>query len=317
MQGALTALLAMGIFATHDVVVKLLGASYSAVQVVFFASLLSFPLITLFILRDKTGGSLWPRHPGWVFTRTATAVITGVSAFHAFGVLPLAQTYAILFAIPLIITVLSIPILGERVRLRRWAAVIVGLIGVLIVLRPGQAPLSWGHASALLAAFAGAFTSIIVRKVGADERPVVLLLYPILGNFFAMGLALPFVYKPMPVTDLGLLGVIAVLGPIGSILSIIAYQKAEAVIVAPMQYSQILWATVYGLLFFDERPDRATLIGAGIVILSGIYIVMRETRSGASMNRPVLDSRGRNESATTPRTGLLQRILQSGTGGTP
>ena len=118
----------------------MLGSSYSAVQIVFFAALLSFPILALLVLRDPAGGSLWPRNPGWVFLRTATSVITTVAAFHAFGTLPLAQTYAILFAIPLIITLLSIPILGETVRLRRWVAVIVGLIGVLIVLRPEVPP---------------------------------------------------------------------------------------------------------------------------------------------------------------------------------
>ncbi len=312
MRGALTALVAMGVFATHDVVVKYLGATYSAVQIVFFAALLSFPLVTLFILQDKSGGSLRPRHPGWVATRTISAVITGVAAFYAFGVLPLAQTYAILFAIPLIVTILSIPILGEKVRLRRWAAVIVGLIGVMIVLRPGQASLSLGHLAALVAAFAGALTSIIVRKLGTGERPVVLLLSPIIGNFFAMGLALPFVYKPMPIEHIGLLGVIAVLGLIGTLLSILSYRRAEAVIVAPMQYSQIIWATIFGYALFDEGLDGTTLVGASIVIASGIYIVLRETRPGASENQPVLDTRGRSETATMPRPGLLQRILQPG-----
>lgn len=146
MQGALLALAAMGIYATHDVVVKYLGGSFSAVQIVFFSSLLSFPLVTIFILQDRSGGSLWPRHPGWVALRTVSAIVTSVCAFYAFGVLPLAQTYALLFAIPLIITILSIPVLGEKVRLRRWSAVIVGLLGVLIVLsraRPHCPPAIW------------------------------------------------------------------------------------------------------------------------------------------------------------------------------
>lgn len=311
LRGALTALAAMGIYATHDVVVKFLGAHYSAIQIVFFAALLSFPLVALLLLSEKAGGSLWPRHPGWVLARSASAVITGVTAFYAFGQLPLAQTYAILFAIPLIITVLSIPMLGERVRLRRWAAVIVGMVGVLIVLRPGQAALSSGHLAALVAAFTGAMTAVIARKVGQVERPVVLLIYPILGNFFVMGLALPFVYQPLPAVHLGLLAVIAVMGLAGSLLSILSYRLAEAVIVAPMQYSQILWATFYGFLIFNERPDRMTLLGAGIIILSGFYIVLRETRGGASEHQPVIDARGRAETVTTLRSGLLGRLIGS------
>ena len=312
MQGALLALAAMGIYATHDVVVKYLGSSFSAVQIVFFSALLSFPLVTIFILQDRTGGSLWPRNPGWVALRTVSAIITSVCAFYAFGTLPLAQTYALLFAIPLIITILSIPILGETVRLRRWTAVVVGLVGVLIVLCPGQAALSSGHLAALIAAFTGALTAIIVRKVGTDERPVVLLIYPILANVLVMGAALPFVYQPMSTGEFGMMAIIAVMGLIGTVLSILSYRLAEAVIAAPMQYSQIVWAIIYGTLIFDDRPDATTLLGAGIVIASGIYVVLRETKAGASENHPVIDTSGRGETMTTPRPSLLQRILQPG-----
>lgn len=309
LRGALTALLSMGIFATHDVVVKTLGAYYTPFQIVFFASVLSFPLVTAFILQEKGGGSLRPRHPWWVLVRSASTIVTTVAAFYAFSQLPLAQTYAILFAIPLIITVLSVPILGEQVRLRRWLAVIVGLVGVLIVLRPGQSALSLGHLSALLAAFTGALAAISVRKVGTDERAVVMLIYPLLGNFVVMGAAMFFFYKPMPAEHLGFLAIIAVFGLCGTLLSIFAYRMAEAVIVAPMQYSQIIWATVYGYFLFDERLDTPTLIGAGIVIASGIYIVLRETRAGSDSNQPVIEARMKNETITTPKSSLLQRLL--------
>lgn len=309
-RGVLLALAAMGIFATHDVVVKTLGASYSPVQIVFFAALLSFPLVSVILLYDAKEESLRPRHPWWVLLRTACTVITGVSAFYAFSTLPLAQVYVILFSSPLLITVLAIPILGETVRFRRWAAVLVGLIGVLIVMRPGQAELSAGHLAALVAAITGATASVIVRKIGSDERPVVLLMFPMLGNFLAMGIALPFVYQPMPIEHLGLLGVIAVFGLIGSFLVILAYRAGEAVVVAPMQYSQILWATGYGYFLFSETLDLGTAIGAAVIIASGLYIVFRESRMGASAHRPVTETRGRTETVTTPRSSVLQRVLR-------
>jgi S-adenosylmethionine uptake transporter len=308
LRGALTALAAMGIFATHDVVVKVLGGTYSAFQIVFFAALLSFPLVAVILLSDKTDGNLRPRHPWWIALRTFCTVITGVSAFYAFGTLPLAQVYAILFASPLLITVLAIPILGEKVRLRRWAAVIVGLVGVMIVLRPGQAEFSLGHLAALTAAVCGATASVIVRKIGKEERSVVLLLFPILGNFIAMGVALPFVYQPMPIAHLGLLGIIACFGLAGSFLVISAYRHGEAVMVAPMQYSQIIWAIAYGYLFFAEGIDMPTFLGASVVIASGVYIVFREGRANVSVNRPVTETRGRPETVTTPRSSILQRM---------
>ncbi|WP_342076556.1 DMT family transporter [Yoonia sp. SS1-5] len=307
-KGALFALLAFGVFATHDAVVKILGATYSPIQIVFFSVLLSFPLATVMLMRDVEPGTLVPKHPWWMALRTVAAVVTGVSAFYAFSVLPLAQTYAILFASPLLITVLAIPVLGEKVRLRRWMAVLVGLIGVLVVLRPGQTALSAGHLAALVAAVGGSVASIVVRKIGAEERPVVILLYPMVVNFVVMACALPFVYQPMPIEHLGLLAVIATFAWIASRLVIKAYQVGEAAIIAPMQYSQIIWATGFGLLFFDETIDQATIIGAGIIIASGMYIVLRESRGGGSENTPVLRTRSRSETATTPRVSLFMRF---------
>ena len=306
-KGALLALLAFAIFATHDVFIKVVGAQYSPFQIVFFSVLLSFPLATITLMRDQTHGNLRPVHPWWVALRTVAAVVTGISAFYAFTVLPLAQVYAILFAAPLLITILAIPILGETVRLRRWVAVLVGLLGVFVVLRPGSAELSLGHLAALVAAVGSSIASIIVRKIGSDERPVVMLLYPMVANFMLMACALPFVYEPMPIEHLAILGVIALFAWIASRLVISAYQAGEAAIIAPMQYSQIIWATIFGYAFFSETIDAPTAIGAGIIIASGLYIVLRESR-GTSVNQPVLRTRSRFEIGSTPRVSIFMRV---------
>jgi S-adenosylmethionine uptake transporter len=306
-RGALMALTAFGIFATHDVVVKFLGSQYSPFQIIFFSVLLGFPLVTVMLMSDRTDGNLRPNHPWWTVLRTGSAVITGVTAFYAFSTLPLAQTYAILFATPLLITLLAIPILGERVGIRRGIAVLVGLIGVLIVLRPGQADLGAGHLAALTAAVFSSLASVIVRKIGQEERSVVLLLYPMMANFLVMGAALPFVYRPMPIEHMAMVGIIALFGFVAMLLVISAYRAAEAVIVAPMQYSQILWASVYGYLFFNESVDLMTALGAGVIIASGIYIVLREDKARVSENRPVLESRSRHETSIMPRISSVLR----------
>lgn len=308
-KGALFALLAFAIFATHDVFVKILGAHYSPIQIVFFSVLFSFPLATLVLMRDSKPGTLLPTHPWWMALRTLAAVLTGVSAFYAFTVLPLAQTYAILFAAPLLITVLAIPILGEKVQLRRWLAVIVGLSGVLVVLRPGSTDLNLGHAAALLAAVGGSVASIIVRRIGADERPVVMMLYPMVANFVLMGAALPFIYEPMPVEHMGLLALVSLFAWVAGRFVISAYQAGEAAIIAPMQYSQIIWASIFGTLFFNETIDNATLLGASIIIASGMYIVLRESRRGATSTTPVLRTRSRHETGTSARTGAIMRLI--------
>ena len=306
-RAMLFALGAFAIFATHDVLIKILGASYSPFQIAFFNVLFGFPLVTLLLMRDATPGTLIPVHPWWTVLRTCAAVITGVSAFYAFSVLPLAQAYAILFAMPLLITLLSIPILGEKVGIHRGLAVLVGLCGVIIVLRPSGVSLGLGHLAGLTAALTGSIASVIMRRIGKDERSAVLMLYPMVATFVLMGGILPFVYVPLPVVDLGLQFGVAMLGFSATLCLIAAYRAGEAVMVAPMQYSQIIWAAIFGYAFFDESIDRETLIGASVVIASGLYIVMRESLS-SSGNTPVLRNRSRFEMGGNLRVGHMLRL---------
>jgi S-adenosylmethionine uptake transporter len=313
LKGAALSLAAFGAYATHDVVVKLLGEDYSAFQIMFFSGLMGFPLVMMMLMGDRRDGTLIPRHPWWSILRSVSAVATGVMGFFAFSQLPLATCYAIFFAMPLLITLMAIPMLGEKVGIRRGIAVIVGLLGVLIVLRPGGGEgFSIGHFAALGAAVTGALTSVIVRKIGQEERSVVLMLYPMVLTFFAMGAVMPFVYEPMPVEHLGLTAVMAFLGMLGALAIIAAYRMAPAVIVAPMQYSQILWAALYGWLFFDEGVDLYTALGSAVIIASGIYIVLREGQPSVSRNRPVLENRSRMDIGTQPRISSWLRRFDRG-----
>ena len=313
LKGAALSLAAFGAYATHDVVVKFLGETYTSFQIMFFSGLMGFPLVMIMLMGDRRDGTLIPRHPWWSLLRSVSAVATGVMGFFAFSQLPMATCYAIFFAMPLLITLMAIPMLGEKVGIRRGIAVMVGLVGVLIVLRPGAGEaFSWGHIAAVGAAVTGALTSIIVRKIGQDERSVVLMLYPMVLTFFAMGMIMPFVYVPMPVTHLGLTAVMAFLGTLGALAIIAAYRAAPAVIVAPMQYSQILWAALYGWLFFEESVDLYTAIGSSVIIASGIYIVLREGTPSVSQNTPVLESRTRMDIGTQPRiSSWLKRFERS------
>lgn len=310
LKGIGFALISMGVYATHDAIIKLLGAYYPSLQVLFFLSLLSFPLVSLILMQERTPGTLRPNHPGWVALRSICAMLAGVCGFYAFSVLPLAQVYSILFATPLLITLLSIPLLGEKVGIHRWLAVALGLCGVLIVLRPwGGDALAFGHFAALMGAFCSATAAVVTRKLGGGERPLVLLMWPMLGNLVLTGAGLTLAYTPMDLPHLAMAGMIAVLGLLGGFLSILAYRAGEAAIVAPMQYSQMIWATVYGWFIFNESLDRPTIIGASVIIASGLYIVWRERSRGAGSNRPVIAARMRPESVTAPKSSVLQRIL--------
>ncbi|MCV2875815.1 DMT family transporter [Rhodobacteraceae bacterium XHP0102] len=311
-KGALIALAAFAIYATHDVVIKYLGATYSVFQIVFFSVLFGFPVTMLLLMGEPKPETLRPKYPFWTGLRALAVVFTGATAFYAFSTLPLTQTYAIIFAMPVLITLLAIPMLGERIGIRRGGAVVVGLIGVLIVLRPGAADLSLGHLSALAAAFGGALVSVILRKIGSEERSVTLLLYPMMANFIVMGALLPFVYEPMPLLDMSLMALVAVLALLAMWLVILAYRMADAVIVAPMQYSQILWAVFFGMMFFGEGVDQATIIGAAVIIASGVYIVLREDSRPADSQKPVLRTHGRIGAPSMPRLTAIIRGKDDG-----
>jgi len=291
--GAVFALIGFAVFSTHDLIIKQLGSTYSTFQIVFYTALFSFPLLTLVMIRDHKPTTLRPVHPYWIAVRSLAGVVSGLSAFYAISTLPLSQFYAFIFASPLLITLLAIPILGETVRLRRGLAVLVGLVGVLIVIRPGMAPFADGHIAALIAAFAGAMVSIITRKIGRDERGVVMILYPMMTNLIVTAMALPFVYIPVPLEHLGLLAVDSVLVLIAMSLLVKAYTHADAILVAPMQYSQIIWATIFGIFLFNEYPAWQTYLGTAVIALSGFYILRREATGNVSSNTPVSKTRTR------------------------
>lgn len=309
LAGALLSLAAFAVYASNDVIVKVMGASYSPFQTIFFSVLFSFPLVLLMLIGDRSDGNLIPRHPWFTLARAVLTVICVLCGFYAFSVLPLTEAYPIFFATPILITLIAIPMLGEKVGLHRGLAIVVGLIGVVIVVRPGNAHFGLGHLAAIAAASFGAVNSVLVRKIGNSERSVVIMLYPMMANLLVTGAALPFVYIPMPVAHLGLFFAMAVLGLMGGLLAIAAYRRAPAVIVAPMQYSQIVWATLFGALLFGETHDRVTLIGTAVIIASGIYIVLREGTPKVSQNRPVLETRSRIDMGLMPRISSWSKLL--------
>lgn len=288
--GALLSLAAFAVYATHDVLIKFLGSNYSPFQIVFFMGLLGFPLVTLVLMRDRTDGTLIPKLPLWTAIRASATVMGSLCGFYALSVLPLAQCYAIFFAMPILVTLMAIPLLGEKIGLHRGVAILVGLMGVVVLLRPGVADLILGHLAAFGAAFFGGAASVIVRKVGNTERAVVLIIYPMMASLLLMSVAMPFVYVPMPLAHLAMTAIIAALGLAGGLLLIAAYRRAPAIIVAPMHYSQIIWAVLYGYFLFDEQIDFFTGVGTAIIIVSGLYIVLREQTPSASNAGRVLKS---------------------------
>ena len=288
LKGAGIALVSYAIFSAHDALVKSL-TDVHAFQIAFFAFLFGFLPFSLLLAVDPVERSLRPNNPMLVGLRCIFTAGSAICAFYAFTVLPMAQVYAMLFATPVLITLLSIPVLGEKVRLIRWIAIILGLVGVMIVLNPTATTLTFGHLAALLSAVFGACNSVTTRKIGDSEHSVTLLLYPMLSNVVISAGLLALVYQPMSGNALMVCAVIGFLAAIGHLVLINAFRTTEAQFIAPTQYSQIIWATIFGYFFFNEPIQTATVIGSTIIILSGVLFIWRELVS--SKNMPVLKTR--------------------------
>lgn len=270
------ALTGFAAFATVDALVKLLAGGLPVMQIAFFLALFSTGPVAFVLWREGGLGGLRTAVPHLVALRAALVSGASLCAWSAFARLPLADAYALIFTVPLWVTVLSVPVLGERVRWRRAAAVGVGFVGVLVMLRPGSAPLEAGHgfaaAAALCAASAMLTTRVIGRRAGGGLQLGVLALLMI-------AITAPAVAAAPPALDAATLALLALAGLMTGLAQFglwTALQQGSASIVSPFQYSQLLWATFYGLVLFGAVPDPMTLAGAALVIGSGLYVMHRE-----------------------------------------
>ena len=279
LRGPLLALAAFCAYAFTDVSVKALGQGLHAFQVVLVCSLCTLPWIIAQVLFTDRRASLWPVLPGWTLLRVAITVVNSALVTYTFSNLPLAQCYAVFFTMPLMITVLAWPLLGERIDMTRGAIVMAGFCGVLIALRPGEVTFQLAHLTAICGATLGALNSLILRKIGHLERAGVMLFYPTLAQVVVGGLLLPLVYRPMSGLDWQISALVGILGTIGGLCIIAAYRHAPAIVVAPMQYSQIVWASILGVIFFDERMEPTTALGIGVIIAAGLALLFQASRS--------------------------------------
>jgi drug/metabolite transporter (DMT)-like permease len=270
------AMLAFALFTFMDTVVKLLGSRYHVVQIIFFNSIFAFAA-TCAIAGFHGGMSRIRTHHfrlhllRWVISFSGTLAV-----FYAYTQMPLADVYAILFTSPLLITALSVPLLGERVGWRRWTAVAVGFSGVLVILRPGVEAIEPLALIALFGAFAHALNMLIVRRLGHLEPVETLGIYGNLLTFAGAGLLLPFFWIAPSLVDILLSALAGAVAGSGFYLLASAFRHGPAAVVAPFQYSQMPYGILVGWLLFGNSPDLVMLAGAAIVIASGLYILRRE-----------------------------------------
>ena len=287
-RGIGLSLAGFAIFSLHDALIKSI-TDVPVFQTVFFVVLFSFvPFVFLLAFSSKEI-SLRPRLPGLIALRCVFTVGSLLCVFYAFSSVPMTQVYSLLFSAPALITLLSIFVLGERVKMIRWIAILLGLVGIIVVLQPQGVELSLGHFAAFTAALCVALSSVVTRKIGSREHSVTLMLYPMLFNVIVSGALVSLVYQPMPGMALLKMCAIGLLSVLGQMLMINAYRSCEAQYIAPMQYSQMLWAIAYGVLVFNESIDRNVILGSMVIVISGLLFIWRELVT--SVTQPVLRTR--------------------------
>lgn len=279
-KGILLMAAAVMIFAILDGLAKYVMQTLPAPVAVFFRYLIALVLAMILIERTGRPATIISRHIGLQFIRGLTLLASTFLNFVAITYLQLAQTAAISFTIPLWVCALSVPLLGEQVGIRRWFAVLVGFLGVLVIMRPGTMDFHWAMFLSVGAAFCGSIYNIATRKVGGRDRAETSLFYVgLFGAGFA-ALPLPWAWQmPQGIEWLLLLGM-GLAGGTGHFLLIQAHRLAPASTLAPFIYTQIVWMILIGLAVFGDVPDMWTLIGAGVVIASGIFVLARERKLG-------------------------------------
>ena len=270
-------LAAVAMFALMDTGLKLLSAHYPPFQVAALRGLSSLPLVLAWALWTVGWRPLlrvrWSLH----LLRGVLGIAMMASFVYALKHLPLSTAYSIFFVAPLLITALSVPFLGEQVGPRRWSAIGVGLIGVLIVLRPsGAGMLSLPGLAVLLAAAAYAVSAITVRVlVRTDTNQAMVVWLLLLMALGAGALAWPD-WLALRMEDVWIVAAIGVVGTLGQYAITEAFRLGEASLIAPLEYSALVWGVALDLALWGVLPDAVTWLGAGIIIASGLYLLHRE-----------------------------------------
>ncbi|MEX0922596.1 MAG: DMT family transporter [Rhodovibrionaceae bacterium] len=278
-RGILLMVVTIVFMVSMDTIAKYLTQEYPVPQVVW--GRYAFHMLLLLIyLRGRAFTVLRTKVLKLQLLRSAIMIATTAVFFLGLSQVPLASASAILFIGPLLVTALSMPLLGEHVGPRRWGGVCVGFLGALVILRPGTEVFELAALLPLTAAFGYAFYQIMTRMVARTaEPPMTSLVYTALLGAVFTSLLVPFFWVPPSLEAWLLMGLMGVFGGIGHFTLIKAFESAPAAVITPFGYTSIVWATFYGFFIFGELPDMMTLFGAAIIIGSGLYVFHRERQA--------------------------------------
>ena len=280
-RGILLILLSSTLFAMMDASSKFIGSGLPMIELVWgryaFHLTAMLPLLFWYSPRQLAASG----RPWMQFGRAMTMLLSTTMFWLALQRMPLATTCAIAFSAPLVITALSVPFLGEKIHWRRWTALLVGFVGVLIVVRPGTGDLSTtGVLLGLGAVILNALYPFATRLVNQVDDPLTTILWSALPAFIITSLALPSVWIMPTTLQWSVMILIGILGFFGHLLLITAYRHATASILAPFSYWQLVLSVPTGFIAFHELPDQWSFLGGGLICASGLYVWYRERMMG-------------------------------------
>lgn len=268
---------AVALFALMDAGLKLLAPHYPVLQVAALRGLSSLPFLLAWILATSGPRTLlrvrWPLH----LLRAGLGIAMMAGFVFGLRTLPLSTAYAITFVAPLLVTALAVPLLGERVGPRRWAAIGIGLAGVLVILRPtGEGMLTLGGLAVLGAAVCYAASAITVRLLArTDSTQAMVFWLMLLMGAGALGLGWGD-WRPIRAEHAWVIGGVGLAGSLAQVALTEAFRRGEASLVAPLEYTALPWGTLLDLALWGVLPDRMTWLGAAIIVASGLYLLRRE-----------------------------------------
>ncbi|MBJ7577139.1 DMT family transporter [Devosia sp. MC532] len=276
--GVLLAFVAYAVFSMSDALIKVIGSGISVFEVAFFTAI--FSIIPLMLRKDgERFRDIYKLHHPWLLhLRCATAITGSACVVYAFTHIPFADVYAIGFTTPVFVTVLSVVFLKEHVTIQRWLLLVLCFLGVVLVIRPGVREVLPGHYIMMFGAFLGSITTIILRHVAPRERRVSIVGLQVLYSAIINGLLMIPTFVIPTWEQMLIFLSIGLLGGLGGLLVIAATKVTPANIVAPVQYSQLIWAILFGALFFGEYPDWVAIIGMVIVVIAGLLNVISDRR---------------------------------------
>ncbi|MCW8843334.1 MAG: DMT family transporter [Rhodobacteraceae bacterium] len=270
------------LISSADAITKFIAKGYSAPQLFAFSGAVVVALSWGGArIKRGAGQSLVTSCPRAMAVRAALTVVGSVAFFQAFRLLPFAEVFVFIGLMPVFSGMLSGAILGEHVRPLAWAALAAGFVGVLCLFPGGLAAVTVGHLVALVACLCGALSLVLARFIGQHEsNSLAQVFYPNLALFLTMVLALPFVYRPMPVGDLVWVGAYAAALFAARWVSVVALRLLAAYAVMPLMNLQFVWMVILGAVIFGEVPGGHIYLGVSIVIASGVFLVYDQMQPG-------------------------------------